>query len=151
MLEILLSVRPDLIAIVSAALRKVNSVSVDEIAPPWFGTKLRHWLQVFFLDVAKIDLDVAYICMLQVFHTYVYKCFIWMLLMFVMVFKCSSGVFVSASSVFFFVCYNCLYMDVSKVDQVLHMGCTWETADGTDDVRGGVGDVRGIVGTLLVH
>jgi hypothetical protein len=51
MLEILLSVRPDLIAIVSAALRKVNSVSVDEIAPPWFGTKLRHclqWIQILY-------------------------------------------------------------------------------------------------------
>ena len=44
-------------------------------------------VQVFYLDVAKIDLNVAYACMLQayvfkcfqVFYTYVYKCFIWML------------------------------------------------------------------------
>jgi hypothetical protein len=61
-------------------------------------------LQVFYLDVAKVDLDVAYVCngytcvlgvckcfrcMLQVFQTYVAsvsavsdvpcKCFIWML------------------------------------------------------------------------
>ena len=50
-------------------------------------------LQVFCLDVAKVDLDVAYTCMLQayissvfqLFHTYVCKCFIWMLHMFVMV------------------------------------------------------------------
>ena len=53
-------------------------------------------LQAFYLDVTKVDLDIAYTCMLQayvfkcfkVFHMYVCKCFIWMLHMFAMVFKC---------------------------------------------------------------
>jgi hypothetical protein len=36
-----------------------------------------------------------------------------------------------------------LYLNVSKVDQVLHIRCAWEAAGGTDDVWGGVGDVRG--------
>ena len=34
-----------------------------------------------------------------------------------------------------------LYLDVSKVDRVFHMGCAWDAADGTDDVWGGMGDV----------
>jgi hypothetical protein len=41
----------------------------------------------FYLNVTKLDLDVAYTCMLQAyvfkcfqaFHTYVCKCFIWIL------------------------------------------------------------------------
>jgi hypothetical protein len=53
-----------------------------------------HMLQVFYLNVAKVDLEVAYTCMLQeyeyfqVFHTYVCKYLILMLRMFAMVFKC---------------------------------------------------------------
>jgi hypothetical protein len=51
---------------------------------------------VFYLDIAKVDLDIAYTCTLQayvfecfhVFLTYVCRCFIWMLYMFTMVFKC---------------------------------------------------------------
>jgi hypothetical protein len=31
-----------------------------------------------------------------------------------------------------------LHFDVSKIDRVLHMGCTWEEADDADDVRGSV-------------
>jgi hypothetical protein len=44
------------------------------------------------------------------------------------------------------IAYTCmlqlLYLNVSKVDQVLHMGCAWEVVGGTDDVWGGMGDVR---------
>jgi hypothetical protein len=35
-----------------------------------------------------------------------------------------------------------LHLNVSKVDQVLHIGYVWEVADGAGDVRGSVGDVR---------
>jgi hypothetical protein len=44
-----------------------------------------------------------------------------------------------------------LYFDVSKIDRVLHMRCTWEEADDVDDVRGSVGDVRGDAGPLLMR
>jgi hypothetical protein len=51
-----------------------------------------HLFQIY---VAKVDLDVSYTCMLQayvfkyfqMFHTYVCKCFIWMLNVFAMVFN----------------------------------------------------------------
>ena len=36
-----------------------------------------------------------------------------------------------------------LHLDVSKVDQVLCMGCVWEAAGSVDDVRDSVGDVQG--------
>jgi hypothetical protein len=56
-------------------------------------------LQVFHLDVAKVDLDVAYTCMLQAYVSSVSgvsytccKCFIRMLHMFAMTFKCFPGV-----------------------------------------------------------
>jgi hypothetical protein len=90
----------------------------------------RHTLQVFYLDVVKLDLDVAYTCLLQayvfkcfqVFHAYVCKCFISMLHMFAMVFKCFSGIFTSVLSVFFCM-LQLLHLDVSKV-----VGCcTWDT------------------------
>ena len=87
---------------------------------------------------------------------YICKYFILMLHVFAMVFKCFSDVFASVSEV----CFKCfiylfctlqlLYLDVSKVDPVLHMGCVWEAAGGADDVRGGVGNVRGSAGPLLV-
>ena len=121
-------------------------------------------LQVFCLDVAKVDLDVAYTCMLQalfqvfwVFHTYVCKCFIWMLHMFAMVFKYFSDVFASVSDSCF-KCFICLLLyvatvasDVLKLDRVLHMGYTWEAAVGTDDIRSDAGDIRGDTGPLLVR
>jgi hypothetical protein len=54
---------------------------------------------MFHLDVAKVDLDVAYTCMLQAYVlsvtcvSYVcFNCFIWMLHMFAMAFKCFPGV-----------------------------------------------------------
>jgi hypothetical protein len=62
-----------------------------------------------------------------------------MLHMFAMIFKCFSGVFVDVSSVFFCM-LQWLYLNVLKVDRMLHMGCVWEAADDADDVRGGVGD-----------
>jgi hypothetical protein len=33
-------------------------------------------LQVFYLDVAKVDLDVAYTCILQAYVSSVFRCFI---------------------------------------------------------------------------
>ena len=43
-----------------------------------------------------------------------------------------------------------LHLDVSKIDRVLHIGCTWKAAGDADDVWGGVGDVRGGAVPLLV-
>jgi hypothetical protein len=58
----------------------------------------------------------------------------------------SSRVFASVSDACFkyfidFVC--CLHLDVSKVDQTLHMGCVWEAAGDASDVRGGIGLLLG--------
>ena len=44
----------------------------------------------------------------------------------------------SFSSVFFYM-LQLLYLDVSKVDRVLHMGCVRKAADGADDVRDDTG------------
>jgi hypothetical protein len=58
----------------------------------------------------------------QVFHIYVCKCFIWMLLIFAMVFKYFSDVFANVS--FVFICMlQLLHLDILKVDPVLHNGC----------------------------
>jgi hypothetical protein len=55
--------------------------------------------------------------------------------------QCFSGVFASVSYVFFCMLQQ-LHLDVSKVDQVLHMRCTWEAADGMGDIRGGAGPLQ---------
>jgi hypothetical protein len=69
----------------------------------------------------KVDPDVVYTCMLRTyvlsvlrFHTYVCKCFIWMLYMFAMVFKCFSGVFTSVSDDCF-KCFICLLLYVATI------------------------------------
>jgi hypothetical protein len=59
--------------------------------------------------------------------------------------------FVSSILSILFCTLQLLHLDVSKVDRVLHMGCTWEAADGVDDVWGGVGDIQGGTGPLLVR
>jgi len=62
--------------------------------------------------------------------------------MFAMVFKCFSGVFASVSDTCFkcFIClFSILYLNVSKIDRVLHM-----------DAVGNAGDVRGGAGPLLI-
>jgi hypothetical protein len=60
------------------------------------------------------------------------KCFIWMLHMFAMIFKCFSGIFTNVSHA----CFKCfirllcllqlLHRDVSKVNQELHIGYAWK-------------------------
>jgi hypothetical protein len=110
-------------------------------------------LQVLCLDVAKMDLDVAYTCMFQVFFGILYVClqvFLWMLHMFAMIFKYFSGIFASVSDIYF-KCFIYLLLYVATVASecfksrsgtVLHMGCAWEAATSdTGDVRGGVGNV----------
>jgi hypothetical protein len=57
---------------------------------------------------------------------------------------------VSSVSSIFFCMLQLLHMDVSKVDQVLHMGFAWEAAGGTGHVRRGAGDVWGGMSPLLV-
>ena len=108
---------------------------------------------MFYLDVAKVDLDVAYTYMLQVYVASVFRCFICMftsvlsrccirLQWFLNVFQVFSQLFqtfVSSVSFIFFCMIQLLYLDVSKVDRVLYMGCTWKVAGGADDVRGSAG------------
>jgi hypothetical protein len=53
------------------------------------------------------------------------------------VFQAFSQVFqtiVSSVSFVFFCMLQLLYLDVSKVDRVLHMRCMWEAAGGAGDV-----------------
>jgi hypothetical protein len=69
----------------------------------------------------------VFIWMLYMFHTYVACVFIWMLRVVAMVFKCISGFFqvfqnhVSSVSVVFRRMLQLLFLDVSKVDRVLHL------------------------------
>jgi hypothetical protein len=44
-----------------------------------------------------------------------------------------------------------LHLDVLKVDQVLHIGCTWKAASSAGNVLSGVSDVWGGVGPLVMH
>jgi hypothetical protein len=48
----------------------------------------------------------------------------------------------SVSFVFFYMLQQ-FYLNVSKVDRVLHIGCAWKAANSMGDVRGGMGDVWG--------
>jgi hypothetical protein len=58
-------------------------------------------LQVFHLDVAKVDLDVAYICeCFKCFHTYVASVFIWVFAMFAMATHVVSNFFLVFLQVF---------------------------------------------------
>jgi hypothetical protein len=77
------------------------------------------------------------------------KCFIWMLHMFTILFKCFSGVVASVSDA----CFKCfcsvfllmlqlLLLYVSKVNHVLHMGCAWKAAGGANDIRAARGTAR---------
>jgi hypothetical protein len=90
----------------------------------------------FIWMLQKVDLDIAYTSMLQeyvfkcfqMFNTYVCKCFVWMLHIFALVFKCFSAIFASVSDVCF-KCFICLFfilqllhLNISKVNRVLHMG-----------------------------
>ena len=101
-------------------------------------------LQVFCLDVAKVNLDVAYTCMLQAYDSSVFRCFIRMfasvssgfcifLQWFSNVLQAFSQVFntlVSSVSSVFFCMLQLLHLDVLKVNRVLHMKYVWEAADG---------------------
>ena len=105
-------------------------------------------LQMFYLDIAKVDLNVAYTCMLQAYVLSVLRCFIRMFASvsygFQMFFGCFRKCFIRLFQVFhlsFFMLQQ-LHLDILKVDRVLYMGCSWEAVGGSDNVRGGVGDVR---------
>jgi hypothetical protein len=72
---------------------------------------------------------VSYVCC---------KCFIWMLYMFAVVFKCFYKCFRRMFQVFylsFFCMLQLLLLDVLKVNRVLHMGCV-------GDVRGSAGNIQ---------
>jgi hypothetical protein len=75
-------------------------------------------LQVFYLDV-------TYVC--NDFQAF---------------FRCFCKCFRRVSSAFFCM-LQLLYLDISKVDRVLHMRCAWEVAGGVGDVRGGTGPLLG--------
>jgi hypothetical protein len=85
--------------------------------------------------------SVSYVCC---------KCFIWVLHMFVMVFKCFQTLVLSVLSVFFCI-LQLLHLDISKVDRVLHIGCPCEAASDMGNIRGSMGDVQGGAGPLLGH
>ena len=70
--------------------------------------------------------------MFQVFHTYVCKCFIMMLYMFAMVFKCFSGVFASVSDA----CFKCFIYLLLYVATVVS-GCFKSKSDVTHGIRMG--------------
>jgi hypothetical protein len=105
-------------------------------------------LQVFCLVVAKIDLDVAYACMLQVYVSSVLRCFVHIFAsvsfgccIYLQLFSNVFQAFFASVSDACFTCFICLffmlqllYLDVLKVDRVSHIGCVWKAADGTDDV-----------------
>jgi hypothetical protein len=98
-------------------------------------------LQVFHIDVAKVDRDVPYVAMvvhvcckrlLKVLHTYVESVFIWMLHMFytyvgnvfIWMLQWFHMFFASVFKAFHYVfrhMLQVLYSDVSKVNQVLHL------------------------------
>jgi hypothetical protein len=93
-------------------------------------------LQVFYLDVAKVDLDIAYVCnsfqmFSQVFQT-----------------------LVSSVSSVFFCMLLLLHLDVLKVDRFvahgMRVGSSWRRRGDVVDVQSGVGDVWGGAGRLLV-
>jgi hypothetical protein len=75
-------------------------------------------LQVFYRDVAKVDLDVAYACMLQTYVSSVFRCFIRMFVFYLDVayvyngFQIFSGVFTNVSDVYF-KCFICLLLYVA--------------------------------------
>jgi hypothetical protein len=73
-------------------------------------------LQVFYLDVTKVDLDVAYTCMLQAYVSSVLgisyvccKCFIWMLQVFHLdvAYTCMLQAYVSSVLGISYVCCKC--------------------------------------------
>jgi hypothetical protein len=108
---------------------------------------------VFHTDVSKVDRDVAmvvHVCyksLSSMFHLsfkrmlqaclfgcciclshICCKCFIWMLCMFAMVFKCFYKCFRWGFKCFICLFYmlHVLHPNVSKLDRVLHMGYAWE-------------------------
>jgi hypothetical protein len=87
----------------------------------------RCMFQVFHLNVAKVDMDVAYTCMLQKYVSSVScvccKCFIWMLHVFYNSYTHVLQVFLGVCKCFS--CFGCMlqvfYLNVAKVNLVLHM------------------------------
>ena len=111
-------------------------------------------LQVFYLDIAKVDADVAYTCMLQAYVSSVsYVCLqvfhqdvVYVCNGFQMFFRRFCKWFRRLFQVFHlsFFMLQLLHLDVLKVDRVLHNGCAWKAA-------GGVGDIQSDAGPLLVR
>jgi hypothetical protein len=64
---------------------------------------------------------------------YVYNCFQILFKRFSQVFH----TFVSSVSSIFFCMLQLLHLDISKVNRVLHIECSWKAASSTDDVWGG--------------
>jgi hypothetical protein len=87
--------------------------------------------QVFHLDVAKVDLDVAYTCILQayVFERFsvasnvCFMCFVWMLHIFCNGYTCFFGVSDICCKCFSYFGHilQVFYLNITKVDPVLHM------------------------------
>jgi hypothetical protein len=93
-------------------------------------------LNTYGITVAKVDLVIAYTCMLQAYVLSVFKCFICMCATVCICLQWFSNILRH-----FYKCLRflqLLHLDVSKVDRVLHMGCAWEAADGVEEVWGGM-------------
>jgi hypothetical protein len=94
-------------------------------------------LQVFYLDVAKLDLDIAY----------VYNSF----QMFSQVFQ----TLVSSVSSVFFCMLQLLHLDISKVDWFvahgMRVGSDWRRRGDMVDIQSSAGNVWGGAGRLLVR
>jgi hypothetical protein len=94
-------------------------------------------LQVFHLDVAKVDLNVSYTCMLQTYVFKCFRCFVHMLQMFHVdvAYVCNGYTCVFQVFLVFYKCFRrmlqmfqlfeCMlqvfHLDVVEVDLVLHM------------------------------
>jgi hypothetical protein len=92
-------------------------------------------LQMLHLDVAKVDLNVAYTCMLQAYVSSVFSCFKRMFQVFHLdvayILQWLHMCFSDVSDI----CYKCFsyfrrmlqvfYLNVAKVDRVLYM-CQWD-------------------------
>jgi hypothetical protein len=74
----------------------------------------------FYLNVAKVDLNVAYTCMLQSYFPSGFRCFIRVVQVFhlnvCICLQCFSGVFVSVS----YACFNC-FICLLRMLQLFHL------------------------------
>jgi hypothetical protein len=97
-----------------------------------------HMLQAYVLSVFR-----RFICIFASVSSECWICLQWF-----------SNVFQTFSQPFSDACFcmlQLLYLDVLKVDQILHIGCAWEAANSLGDVLGGASDIWSGAGPLVVY